>query len=118
MNEDLERERFEAWAILPPFEYDLTRFALDGNVAWPGNYVDLHVDAAWCAWHDRALLAAHPPAVESNWYNENPQPDDCGDDIRPVAHLPAAPADAMDSMQHAFEDWYQFKVSDDAKDAG
>lgn len=42
------RAAFEAWISSPPYEREIERFG-DGS-AWPGNYRELDVDLAWCAW--------------------------------------------------------------------
>lgn len=42
------RAAFEAWISAPPFEREVERFG--ENSAWPGNYRELDVDLAWCAW--------------------------------------------------------------------
>lgn len=42
------RAAFEAWISGPPYEREVERFG-DGS-AWPGNYRELDVDLAWCAW--------------------------------------------------------------------
>lgn len=42
------RAAFEAWISGPPYEREIERFG-DGS-AWPGNYRDIDVDLAWCAW--------------------------------------------------------------------
>lgn len=42
------RAAFEAWISGPPYEREVERFG-EGS-AWPGNYRDLDVDLAWCAW--------------------------------------------------------------------
>lgn len=42
------RAAFEAWISAPPYEREVERFG-DGS-AWPGNYRELDVDLAWCAW--------------------------------------------------------------------
>ena len=42
------RAAFEAWISAPPYEREVERFG--DNSAWPGNYRELDVDLAWCAW--------------------------------------------------------------------
>jgi hypothetical protein len=42
------RAAFEAWISSPPYEREVERFG--ENSAWPGNYRELDVDLAWCAW--------------------------------------------------------------------
>jgi hypothetical protein len=42
------RAAFEAWISAPPYEREVERFG--ENSAWPGNYRELDVDLAWCAW--------------------------------------------------------------------
>lgn len=42
------RAAFEAWISGPPYEREVERLG-DGS-AWPGNYRELDVDLAWCAW--------------------------------------------------------------------
>ena len=42
------RAAFEAWISSPPYEREVQRFG--ENSAWPGNYRELDVDLAWCAW--------------------------------------------------------------------
>lgn len=48
------RAAFEAWISGPPYEREVKRFG-EGS-AWPGNYRELDVDLAWCAWS--AAMAA------------------------------------------------------------
>ena len=48
------RVAFEAWISAPPYEREVERFG-EGS-AWPGNYRELDVDLAWCAWS--AAMAA------------------------------------------------------------
>lgn len=48
------RAAFEAWISGPPYEREVERFG-EGS-AWPGNYRELDVDLAWCAWS--AAMAA------------------------------------------------------------
>lgn len=42
------RAAFEAWISAPPYEREVERFG--ENSAWPGNYREIDVDLAWCAW--------------------------------------------------------------------
>jgi hypothetical protein len=50
MSADL-RARFEAWAVLPPHEYDLARVPEDSfKHAWPGKYVSPFTETAWYGW--------------------------------------------------------------------
>ena len=42
------RAAFEAWISSPPYEREVERFC-EGS-AWPGNYREIDVDLAWCAW--------------------------------------------------------------------
>lgn len=42
------RAAFEAWISAPPYEREVERFG--DTSAWPGNYRELDVDLAWCAW--------------------------------------------------------------------
>lgn len=42
------RAAFEAWISAPPYEREVERFG--ESSAWPGNYRELDVDLAWCAW--------------------------------------------------------------------
>jgi hypothetical protein len=45
------RARFEAWAVLPPHEYDLARVPEDSfKHAWPGKYVSPFTETAWYGW--------------------------------------------------------------------
>ena len=48
------RAAFEAWISAPPYEREVERFG--DSSAWPGNYRELDVDLAWCAWS--AAMAA------------------------------------------------------------
>lgn len=48
-----ERQKFESWIVSPPFEYDVDRFSTDATKSpWPGNYQDIAVQLAWCAWQE------------------------------------------------------------------
>ena len=66
------RAAFEAWISAPPFEREVERFG--ENSAWPGNYRELDVDLAWCAWsaamsitRERcARIAETPVSVEQD----------------------------------------------------
>lgn len=49
---DAARDAFEEWLKSPPFERSVARFP-EGS-AWPGNYVEIDIDFAWCAWQDAA----------------------------------------------------------------
>lgn len=51
-----EREQFEAWIKGPPYERHPMRFP-ETSATWPGNYRELDIDLAWCAWQERALKA-------------------------------------------------------------
>lgn len=42
------REKFEAWAALPPREWFVVRYP--ANSRWPGQYTHYHVQCAWDAW--------------------------------------------------------------------
>ena len=44
------RAAFEAWISSPPYEREVERFG--EHSAWPGNYRELDVDLAWCAWSE------------------------------------------------------------------
>jgi hypothetical protein len=46
------RDAFEAWIQSPPFERSVARFP-EGS-AWTGNYLEIDIDLAWCAWQDAA----------------------------------------------------------------
>lgn len=48
------RAAFEAWISGPPYEREVERFG-EGS-AWPGNYRELDVDLAWCAWSAAVAL--------------------------------------------------------------
>jgi heme-degrading monooxygenase HmoA len=59
------REAFEAWIKSPPFERSVARFSESSG--WPGNYVEIDIDLAWCAWQDSAEYwntKARQPATE------------------------------------------------------
>lgn len=51
-----ERAAFERVISASPYEKTIRRWP-EGH-AWPGNYVDISVDLAWCMWQARGLLAA------------------------------------------------------------
>lgn len=44
------RDEFEAWAKAPPREWDCYRHPQDASQAWPGQYMQYHVQSAWEAW--------------------------------------------------------------------
>jgi hypothetical protein len=50
MTEDESRKQFEAFISGPPFEYDIERYAEDGD--WPGSYMHLGTDLAWHTWQE------------------------------------------------------------------
>lgn len=48
-----EQEKFEAWIKSTPFEHDVARYPNQPTrFAWPGQYKDLAVQLAWCAWQE------------------------------------------------------------------
>ena len=54
-NANLERERqaFEHWITLPPFERNTARFPSDQTrYPWPNGYCDYEVQIAWEAWQE------------------------------------------------------------------
>jgi hypothetical protein len=44
----LSRPQFEKWVSSLPYERSVKRFGNHGE--WPGNYQDIAVELAWCAW--------------------------------------------------------------------
>jgi hypothetical protein len=56
MNEDEERERFEAWVITtnPSTNQRVCDRHVDPNTTWYGQYVLFRVQYAWEAWRERA----------------------------------------------------------------
>lgn len=43
------RQDFEAWIKAPPYERHPLRFP-ETSATWPGNYRELNIDLAWCAY--------------------------------------------------------------------
>lgn len=50
------RDKFEAWISAPPYERETRR--QDQSASWPGQYHDYHVQLAWEAWQEGALIAS------------------------------------------------------------
>lgn len=51
------RAEFEAWALQPPREFDVSRF--DELGTWPGSYQRYSVQCAWESWeHTSATIGA------------------------------------------------------------
>jgi hypothetical protein len=52
------REEFEDWISSPPFGHSIDRFPEKlERYAWPGNYVCIDVQLAWCAWKESRKTA-------------------------------------------------------------
>jgi len=47
---DSQRERFEAWISLPPYERDVRRHGQESLPEWPGQYASIGVQLAWESW--------------------------------------------------------------------
>lgn len=48
MTDDMQREAFERWIALPPYEHDCKRYTEAGP--WPGAYKRYETELAWEAW--------------------------------------------------------------------
>ena len=44
------RIKFEKWISAEPFNCEIARFSHTAEFAWPGQYMNLRVQMAWCAW--------------------------------------------------------------------
>ncbi len=83
MSNDMERERFEAWARRGGF----STAQLGSDVYPPGSYADSRTHAAWCAWQARATPA---PAEAPKRFH----PD--------ASHIPP---DYRDGWNHCHDAW-------------